>query len=157
MPGAAMGTKQRIEGRELEPPRIEFAGEFPGAHEPADVGAPKSEETSTDRVMGRPARRGAKWFSFDLPADPTHPVALVVSYYSDEWLKRTFEILVEGQNVGEQTIEKGGPVHFFDVEYAVPANLVQGKQKLTVRFQATNGNEIAAIFGLRMIRADAER
>jgi hypothetical protein len=84
-------------------------------------------------------------------------MTLVVSYYSDEWRKRTFDILVEGQKVGEQTIEKGGPVHFFDVDYSVPANLVAGKPKVTVRFQATNGNEIAAVFGLRMIRADAAR
>jgi hypothetical protein len=51
---------------------------------------------------------------------------------------------------------KGRPLHFFDVEYAAPASLVQGKQKVTVRFQATNGNEIAAVFGLRMIRVDKE-
>ena len=35
--------------------------------------------------------------------------------------------------------------------------LVKDKQKVTVRFQATGGNEIAAVFGIRMIRADAER
>jgi hypothetical protein len=79
---------------------------------------------------------------------------LVVTYYSDEWRKRTFDVLVEGQKVGEQTIEKGGPVHFFDVEYAIPATLAAGKHRVTVRFQVTNGNEIAAVFGLRMIRAD---
>ena len=33
--------------------------------------------------------------------------------------------------------------------------LVAGKSKVTVRFQATGGNEIAAVFGLRTIRADA--
>jgi hypothetical protein len=47
--------------------------------------------------------------------------------------------------------------HFFDVEYKIPPELVQNKQKVTVRFQATQGNEIAAVFGVRMIRADAER
>jgi hypothetical protein len=29
--------------------------------------------------------------------------------------------------------------------------------KFTVKFQATKGNEIGAVFGLRMMRADAER
>ena len=68
------------------------------------------------------------------------------------------EILVDGQRVGEQTVEKNGAVpHFFDVEYAIPAASVKDKQKVSVRFQATNGNEIAAVFGIRMIRADAER
>jgi hypothetical protein len=34
---------------------------------------------------------------------------------------------------------------------------VKGKSKVTIRFQATNGNEIAAVFGVRMIRADSDR
>jgi hypothetical protein len=32
--------------------------------------------------------------------------------------------------------------------------VVRGKQKVTVRFQATNGNDIAAVFGLRTIRGN---
>ena len=118
----------------------------------------QGEDSETDRIMGRAARRGTKWFSFDLPVDTNHPMACVVTYYSDEWRKRTFEILVDGQRVAEQTVEKDGtPPHFFDAEYPIPAELVKGKQKVTVRFQATQGNEIAAVFGLRMIRSDAER
>jgi hypothetical protein len=89
--------------------------------------------------------------------DPAHPMALVVTYNHDEWQQRTFEILVDGTRVGEQTIERRGPMRFFDVEYAIPAEAVQGKQKLTVKFQAIQGNEIGCVFGLRMIRADAER
>ena len=83
-------------------------------------------------------------------------MALVVTYYSDEWRKRTFEILADGQRIGEQVVEKGGTPHFFDVEYALSAELVKDKKKITIRFQATNKNEIAAVFGLRIIRADAE-
>ncbi len=118
----------------------------------------QGEQSWPDRIMGRPARRGRDWFSFDLPVDSAHPLALVVTYYSDEWRRRTFDILVDGQRVGEQTVAKGATEpHFFDAEYTVPASLVQGKQKVTVRFQATQGNEIAAVFGLRVIRADKER
>jgi hypothetical protein len=54
--------------------------------------------------------------------------------------------------VGEQRIDQGSVSRFFDVEYPLAADLVQGKQKLTVRFQATDGNEIAPVFGLRLIR-----
>ncbi|MGH7952679.1 MAG: DUF6805 domain-containing protein, partial [Limisphaerales bacterium] len=116
----------------------------------------QGENSRPDRIMGRPARRGRNWFSFDVPVDASHPMALVVTYYSDEWQKRTFDILVDGQRVGQQVVEKGGSPHFFDAKYAIPADLVDGKQKVTVRFQATNGNEIAAVFGIRMIRADAK-
>lgn len=117
----------------------------------------QGENSTPDRVLGRPARRGTGWFSFDVPVDATHPMALVVTYNSDEWRKRTFDIQIDGSKLAEQTVERDGPPKFFDVEYKLPADLVKDKQKVTVRFQATNGNEIAAVFGLRMIRADAER
>ena len=117
----------------------------------------QGEDSSPDRVMGRAARRGRNWFSFDLPVDPSHPMSLVTTYYSDEWRKRTFDIMVDGQKVGEQVVEKGGAPHFFDVTYAIPADLVKDKQKVTVRFQATDNNEIAAVFGIRTVRADQVR
>jgi hypothetical protein len=36
-------------------------------------------------------------------------------------------------------------------------DFICGKEKVTIRFQATEGNEIATVFGIRLIRADAER
>jgi hypothetical protein len=117
----------------------------------------QGEDSEPERIMGRAARRGGKWFSFDLPVDSAHPMAVVVTYYNDEWRERTFDILVDGRKVGAQVVEKGGAPHFFDVQYPIPADLVKDKQKVTIRFQATNGNEIAAVFGIRMIRADAGR
>jgi uncharacterized protein len=120
----------------------------------------QGEDTSPAQVQGRYARRGSKWFSFDLPVDPAHPMTLVVTYSNDERQKRTFDVLADGRKMGEQTTERRSPeqdIRFFDVEYALPAELIQGKQKVTVRFEATNGNEIGAVFGIRMIRADAAR
>ena len=115
----------------------------------------QGEDSEPDRVMGRPMRRGTKWFSFDLPVDPAHPMAVVVTYNSDEWRRRTFDILVDGQKIGDQVVERNGEPHFFDVTYKIPADLVKDKQKVTIRFEATNGNEIAGVFGIRMIRADS--
>jgi DUF1680 family protein len=117
----------------------------------------QGEDTAPERVMGRPGRRGAKWFSFDLPVDAAHPMALVVTYNHDEWQERVFEILVEGQRVAKEAVERRGPLRFFDREYVIPAALVGGKRKVTVKFQAVEGKEIAAVYGLRMVRADADR
>ncbi len=47
---------------------------------------------------------------------------------------------------------QGSVAKFYDVEYAVPPALSAGKQKVTVRFQATNGNEVAPVFGVRIIK-----
>jgi uncharacterized protein len=115
------------------------------------------EESTTEQTMGRYGRRGTKWFSFDLTVDPDHPNTLICTYNADEWRKRTFDVLVDGQKVGEQTIEARGETKFYDVEYQIPANLVAGKKKVTVRFEATGGNEIGAVYGIRTVRADAAK
>jgi hypothetical protein len=121
----------------------------------------QGEESALGRIAGRPGRSSRKWFSFDLPVEATHPMTLIVTYHAEERAKRTFEILVDGVRVGEQTIERHRPGNgsrgFFDVEYSIPPEATKGKQKATVRFQATGGNETATVFALRVIRADAER
>jgi hypothetical protein len=121
----------------------------------------QGEETSLARIAGRPGRSSKKWFSFDLPVDTTRPMTLIVTYHPEERTKKTFEILVDGVRVGEQTIERHRPGsssgRFFDVEYPIPAQLTKGKQKVTVRFQATGGNDTPIVFGVRMIRGDQAR
>jgi DUF1680 family protein len=117
----------------------------------------QGEQTTIDLEMEPHARRGKKWFSYDLAVEQDHPMALVVTYFSEERGKRTFEILVDGQRVGEQSIDRSPPGsavgHFFDVKYPLSADLLKGKQKVTVRFQSTNGNEIGGVFGVRAIRS----
>jgi len=121
----------------------------------------QGEDTSSVREQGTPGRRAGKWFSFDMPVEPEHPMTLIATYHDEERATRTFEILVNGVRVGQQSIERHRPGNgsrgFFEVEYAIPPELVKGKQKVTVRFQATGSNETAAVFGLRMVRSDAAR
>lgn len=111
----------------------------------------------TTRIQGRPFRHARAWFSFDLPVDPAHPAAVVVTYFQDEWRRRTMDILVDGTKIAGQVLERGGVPHFFDVEYPIPDTLVRGRTSVTVRFQATQDSETPAIFGVRTVRSDAER
>ena len=148
-------AREREQQHQLELATVAFAQ--PGEMQAERDFNEQGEDSSPDRVQGRPARRGANWFSFDLPVDPSHPLALVVTYYSDEWRRRTFDISADGRLLASQVVEQVGTApRFFDVQYPVPAALVKDKKKITIRFQATNKNEIAAVFGLRMIRSDAE-
>jgi len=145
-------ARAREQQLKLEAATVAFAQ--PGEMQPERDFHQQGEDSAPDRVKGRACRRGSKWFSFDLPVDATRPMSLVVTYIRDEWRKRTFDILVDGEKVADQVIEQRGPQQFFDVAYPLPAALVKGKKQVTVRFQATGGNEIAAVFGLRMIRAE---
>jgi hypothetical protein len=117
------------------------------------------EGAVAQRMLGRPGRHGTTWFSYDLPVDPTHPMTLIATYYSGDRraMPADFEIQVDGQRVAAQQLKLSDPQRFLDIEYPVPADLVRGKSKVTVRFQAKTGSQIATVFGLRMIRGDAAR
>jgi DUF1680 family protein len=147
---------ERERQRKREAATVAFAQ--PGEMQPERDFNQQGEETAPVRAAGRAGRSGKKWFSFDLPVDASHSMTLLVTYHGEERATRTFEILVDGARVGEQKIERhrpGSPTKsFFDVEYPIPADLVKGKQKVTVRFQATGGNETAGVYGIRMMRAD---
>ena len=107
---------------------------------------------------GRHGRGGKGWFSFDMPVESTHPLALWVTYGGPGWGKSTFDVLIDGKKVGERVDLPRSPeqeVPFADIQYTIPADLVAGKNKVTVRFQATDGNHIRGVFGVRTVRADA--
>jgi hypothetical protein len=144
--------------RNLEAATVAFAQ--PGQMQTERDYNQQGTNSSPVQLDGRYGRRGTDWFSFDMPVDTAHPMTLVVTYNTDERQKRTFDVQVEGKQVGQQTIEKhtlgDGGTRFFDVEYPVPADAVKDRQKVTVRFQATDGNEIGGVFGIRMVRSDAQ-
>jgi hypothetical protein len=107
------------------------------------------------RVVGRAGRAGRSWFSYDLPAQSDQPLALLVTYYSADRRSSpaSFQILVDGHVLADQHVERTDPGRFYDVRYDVPAGLVQGRDSLTIKFQADDKSQIAAIFGVRLIRA----
>jgi len=116
----------------------------------------QGEESSIDRMIGRSGRRGKKWFSYEIPTEAGGTISLVVTYHSEERGKRTFDVLVEGQRIGNETFERNPPGsavgRFFNVEYKIPVELIKDKSKMTVKFQATGGNEIAAVYAVRVVR-----
>ncbi len=151
---AAQATK-----KSLEAATIVFVQ--PGDNQKEKEFNQQGEETTVDGMNGRPARRGKKWFSYDLPVQGGNAASLLITYHTIERATRSFEVLINGQRVGEQRIERSPPGsaagHFFDVEYKIPAELLKDKPKITVRFQATGGNEIGGVYGIRLVRAGAVR
>lgn len=114
------------------------------------------KDVTVQRMSGRLGRASRTGFSYTLPVEAGHPMALVATYYSAD--RRTspasFEVLVDGQKIADQDVPRTDPGRFYDVTYAVPAALVQGKPAVTVKFQSKAGSQVAAIYGLRMVRAD---
>ena len=83
-----------------------------------------------------------------------------MTYGGEGRRKSTFNILIDGKKVGDYIALPRSPeqeAHFVDANYAIPADLIGEKRKVTVRFQATDGNEIRGVFGVRTVRADEAR
>jgi len=131
----------------LQPGERVFEEQF--SYQAGDGAAPQ-------RIMGRPGRRGTTWFSYDLPVEPAHPMTLIATYYSGDrrGLPADFTILVDGSPVANQQLALREPQRFFDVEYTIPHRLVQGKSTVTVRFEASEGSQVATVFGLRVVRGE---
>ncbi len=113
----------------------------------------QGEESTIVRAEGRPGRRSAKWFSYDIPIDPSATVHIVVTYNSDNRRPRSFDILADGQRIGAEALPQSSVSKFIDVEYPLPPAMAESKQKVTVRFVATPGSEIAPVFSVRSVRA----
>jgi uncharacterized protein len=105
-------------------------------------------------------RNSTKWFSFDLPVDPSHPETLIVTYSNENPPQSNCDVLIDGKKIGDQAGQRRSPeqeIRFFDVEYKLPAEMVSDKKKITVRFEGVNGRSTPSVFGIRVVRADLER
>lgn len=82
-----------------------------------------------------------------------------MTYFSDHRrsMPASFEILVDGRPVAEEELERTEPRRFFDVTHPLPAELVRGRERVAVRFQAKQGSRVALVFNVRMVRADELR
>jgi DUF1680 family protein len=120
----------------------------------------QGEDSAPVLWRNRHGRGGKGWFSFDMPVDSAQPIALWVTYGGEGRRKSTFDILVDGKKVGDYSALPRSPeqeANFVDANYTIPAELIGEKRKVTVRFQATDGNDIRGVFGVRTVRANEAR
>jgi DUF1680 family protein len=144
--------------KKLEEATIGFAQ--PGQMQAERDSNQQGEGSSPVRPEGHFGRNATKWFSFDLPVDPAHPLTLIVTYSNDNAGASACDVLVDGQKVGDRTGARRSPeqeIRFSDIEYQLPGDLLAGKKKVTVRFEATNGRPTPSVFGIRIVRSDMER
>ncbi len=98
---------------------------------------------------------GSGWFSYDLQVRADAGNVLLVTYWGSDVGNRKFSILVDGQEIAHQTLDRNQPDEFFDVRYPIPSQLTRGKDTVTVRIQADPGATAGGIFDLRTLKSDA--
>ncbi len=104
---------------------------------------------------------GRKWrgtrdggsLSFVLKVDGTSNHALLMSYWGMDNRGRIFDILVDGQLIATEDINKYKASRFYEIVYPVPVALTNGKEKVTITLSAKPGNNIGPVYGtVRMIK-----
>lgn len=93
------------------------------------------------------------WFSYDLKVEPGAPQELLVTFWGSDSGPRTFDILLDGNHLDTMTLANNDPGRFFDRVYALPATVLEAKDRITVRFQGHPGNFAGGVFGLRIVRS----
>ncbi|MEK5253531.1 beta-L-arabinofuranosidase domain-containing protein [Paenibacillus sp. FSL F4-0125] len=96
---------------------------------------------------------GAAWLSYDMAVDPSVTNYISTRYYSGD-KGRTFNVYVDGILIKEETIEAKAPDQFYDVRYQIPANLLAGKTKVTVKFANRGSSYVGRLFGTVSILKD---
>lgn len=127
----------------------------PGEQQPETDHHLQSAKSSSGEHAGRKWRHavGGGWFSYDLKVLPDQPQTLRCAYWGSDGL-RTFDILVDGEKIAEQTINRNKPNDFFDADYPVPERLTKGKQQITVKFQPHPKNIAGGVFGVLLLKAE---
>ncbi len=87
---------------------------------------------------------------------PYEPMILVCTYWGGEGTKRVFDILVDGERLATQELLQNKPGEFFDVRYAIPSELTEGKESVAVRFQARPASIAGGVYGCEIMKGPRE-
>lgn len=117
----------------------------------------QAEKSNAGMFQGRHWRDAAPggWFSYRIAIPAEEKLRLVCTYWGGESAKREFDILVEGRVIATQVLENNQPGEFFDAVYALPDELLHGRQFITIRFQARPGFQAGGVFHLRLVKSES--
>jgi hypothetical protein len=123
---------------------------------PAEETAHGLEETRSEAYWfeGRRCRsaRGGGSFGYALKLPPSGPAALRATYWGGESRRHRFEVLVEGEVVGTQSLFDDRPGKVFPVEYPIPERLRRGRDRVRVTFRPAPGSSTGVVYDVRVVR-----
>jgi hypothetical protein len=78
------------------------------------------------------------------------PLTLQATYWGDE-RDKLFDILIDGKKIATQALTGSNPGDFFTIDYAIPAELTEHRDEVTVRFEPSNDHSrCGPVFGIRI-------
>lgn len=125
-------------------------GDEPSEHQHALQG----DKTGHGEAFGHAWRHAGAggWFSYRMKVAPEGQQSVFCVYWGSDGGKRVFDLLVDGEKIATQKLERNKPNEFFAAEYPIPAELTAGKQQVTVKFEAHPGGTAGGVFDCRVLR-----
>jgi DUF1680 family protein len=112
-----------------------------------------TEKSYVSDALGRMGReaRGGNNFVFEMKVDETVKNSLLLTYIGDD-RGRKFDVLVEGTKIATVEWNGGKTGKFYDMEYPIPAELLKGKTKISIKIDAPYNRTAGRVFGVRIIK-----
>ena len=76
----------------------------------------------------------------------------MVDYWGGFPGAKSFDILVNNKIIATENISNKKEGQFITEQYDIPQEILKGKSKITVMFQAKPGNMAGPVFGVRTIK-----
>jgi len=93
------------------------------------------------------------FFSYELSTNNETNLLLRVKYWGAEWGNRKFEIYIDDKKLTtEDNTGKWNQSKFQHTEYAIPEEMVKGKNKVRIKFQALPGSTAGGVYYIQLIR-----
>jgi DUF1680 family protein len=107
--------------------------------------------SSRDQLF-REASNGG-FFSYNMSTNNETGLSLMVRYWGAEWGSRKFDIYINDQKlVTEDNTGRWNQSKFWEIQYAIPDLMIQGKDHIRVKFQSMTGTTAGAVYYIRLIR-----
>ena len=146
----AITEKQKLE---LQKRTVDFVA--PGEQQPEADHLMQKQNSNTGNQhdeFWRDARDNG-FFSYELSTNNETDLTLRVKYWGAEWGNRKFEIYIDDKKIiTEDNTGKWNQSKFQSIEYAIPDEMIKGKNKVRIKFQALPANTAGAVYYLQLIR-----
>jgi DUF1680 family protein len=121
----------------------------------------EEKESESGRFEGRLHRLsywGRGQFSYQLALPANGPASVGFACWGGEARHHRYEVVVDGEVIGTQTLFDDDPGHVLHIEIPIPERLTRGRERVRVGFRPpASGGSIGAIFDVRILKAAASR
>lgn len=143
--------KQKLE---LQKRTVDFVGT--GEQQPESDHYMKHSKSTTGNSQDEfwRAARNEGYFSYLMSTQNSTNLELMVRYWGFYWGTKKFDIFIDDEKLTSvDTSNHSNISQFIETSYKIPKDMVKGKEKVRVRFQAQQNSSTSEVYSVRLIKS----